>query len=68
MTRAMVAVLKSQVASLAAKLKLSDDELVSLGVALAVTHFKEAGLDRAGLHAVLDGALEVPSGDTAAED
>ncbi len=58
MTRALMAVAKSQIASLAVRLKLSDEELVSLGAAITAAHFQRAGLDRRATHAILDHALE----------
>lgn len=57
MTRALVAVAKSQVASMADRLHLPDNGLVHLGVALVVNHGRRAGIDRRGVHAILDDAM-----------
>ena len=57
MSRAMIAVAKSKMAALLDGLHLDENEVVSVGLDLAIHHGRKAGLDRCGLHAMLDDAL-----------
>lgn len=58
MTRAMVAVAKSQIGNIVEKLKLEPDEIARVGASILFDAGRKAGLDRRGLHALLDDAVD----------
>jgi hypothetical protein len=54
MSRAGIAVLKSQTEAIAARHGLSDDEVVKVLLDLALYHAPRAGIDGGMLHALID--------------
>lgn len=63
MTRAMVAAGKAQIAALVVRLRLEPDEVARIGASLLHDAGRRAGLDRRGLHAVLDDVVEAAARD-----
>ena len=58
MTRAMIAVAKSQIGNIVDKLKLDPDEIARVAAGVLFNAGRKAGLDRRGLHALLDDAID----------
>jgi hypothetical protein len=57
MTRALLAAARSKTIGLIDRLNLEPNEAVHLGIGVAIDYALKAGLDRRGLHALLDDRL-----------
>jgi hypothetical protein len=58
MTRAMAAVFKARISNVISELRLEPDEVARVGADLLVFHGRRAGLDRRGLHALVEDQIE----------